>query len=304
MARAIWSGALTFGLVNIPVKLFTAVSQKDVRFHMLHDADGGRIRLKRFCESEEKEVPYEHVVKGFELAPHRYVTVTREELERYDPKATRTVEIHDFVDLSEIDPVFFESTYYLVPDRTAAKAYRLLGDAMRRAGKVGIATAVLRTKESLCCVRPIEGEALALSTMNRADEVVQVSSLELPEAGGAPSERELAMAEQLVASLTGPFEPERYPDLRRQRILELVEKKAEGQVIEAPVAEEAPAQVVSLADALSASLAAARRRGEAGQGSAPRAPEEHHRPAHGARRHAAQAAARTTPAKRVPKKRG
>ena len=244
-ARAMWSGALTFGLVNIPVKLYPAVHQKEVRFHMLHDADGARIQLKRFCSAEEKEVPYEHVVKGFEVSKGRYVTVTREELEAYDPKATRTVEIHDFVDLADIDPVFFESTYYLVPDKGAAKAYRLLGDAMRKAGKVAIATAVLRTRESLCCVRP-SGDALALSTMNRADEVTPTSSLELPEAT-APSERELHMAEQLVASLTGPFEPERYPDLRRERVLELIERKAEGQTIEAPAPEEAPANVVSLA---------------------------------------------------------
>ncbi len=281
-ARAIWSGALTFGLVNIPVKLFTAVHQKEVHFNMLHDADGARIQLKRFCSAEGKEVPYEHVVKGFEVSPGRYVTVTREELEAYDPKATRTVEIHDFVDLAEIDPVFFESTYYLVPDRGAAKAYRLLGEAMRKAGKVAIATAVLRTRESLCCVRP-SGDALALSTMNRADEVTPTSSLELPDAS-APSERELQMAEQLVASLTGPFEPERYPDLRRERVLELIEKKAEGQAIEAPAAEEAPANVVSLADALSASITAAR-------GRSPAAAEAH--PARGERRHAPAQAART-----------
>jgi DNA end-binding protein Ku len=284
MARAIWSGALTFGLVNIPVKLFTAVHQKEVRFNMLHDADGARIQLKRFCSAEEKEVPYEHIVKGFEVSPGRYVTVTREELEAYDPKATRTVEIHDFVDLAEIDPVFFESTYYLVPDRGAAKAYRLLGDAMRKAGKVAIATAVLRTRESLCCVRP-SGDALALSTMNRADEVTPTSELELPEAG-APSERELQMAEQLVSSLTGAFEPERYPDLRRERVLELIERKAEGQAIEAPQPEEAPANVVSLADALSASLEAARGRGR-GERAAPAHPDR------GERRHAPAQAART-----------
>lgn len=280
-ARAMWSGALTFGLVNIPVKLYPAVHQKEVRFHMLHDADGARIQLKRFCSAEDKEVPYEHIVKGYEVSKGRYVTVTREELEAYDPKATRTVEIHDFVDLVDIDPVFFESTYYLVPDKGAAKAYRLLGDAMRKAGKVAIATAVLRTRESLCCVRP-SGDALALSTMNRADEVAPTSSLDLPEAA-APSGRELQMAEQLVASLTGPFEPERYPDLRRERVLELIERKAEGQTIEAPAPEEAPANVVSLADALSASLEATRRRGPAAAA-----------PARGERRHAPAQAARTT----------
>lgn len=287
MARAIWSGALTFGLVNVPVKLFTAVQQKEVRFHMLHAKDGGRIRMKRFCSVEDREVPYEEIVKGFEVSKERFVTLSQEELAGLDAKATRTIEIRDFVDLAEIDPIYYESTYYLVPEATAAKAYRLLVDAMRRSGKVGIASFVLRTRESLCCVRPIE-DALAISTMNRADEVVPVSSLEVP-AATSPSERELQMAEQLVASLSAPFEPERYPDVRREQVLALVERKAAGETIEAPAEEAAPAQVVSLADALSASLAAARKR--AGE------PEvEEAAPARGARRHPARAAARSASA--------
>jgi DNA end-binding protein Ku len=289
MARAIWSGALAFGLVNVPVKLHTAVAQKELRFHMLHAKDGARIRMKRFCSAEDREVPYEEIVKGFEVGRERYVALTPEELEAYDPKATRTVEIRDFVDLAEIDPIYYERTYYLVPEKPAAKAYRLLVEAMRATGKVAIATFVLRTRESLCCVRPIDG-GLALSTMSRADEVVALSSLDLPEAP-KPSERELQMARQLVESLTAPFEPERYPDVHRQRVLELVERKAEGEAIEPPAPEEAPARVVSLADALSASLAAARGRGGAeGEG-----------PERGERRHPARAAART--ARRPRKKR-
>lgn len=283
MARAIWSGALTFGLVNVPVKLFTAVQQKEVRFHMLHAKDGGRIKMKRFCSVEDQEVPYEEIVKGFEVSKDRYVTVEPEELGALAPKATRSIEIRDFVDLAEIDPIYYEATYYLVPEPTAAKAYRLLVDAMRRSGKVGIASFVLRTREALCCVRPIEG-ALAISTMNRADEVLPVSSLDVPR-GSAPSERELHMAEQLVSSLSAPFEPGRYPDEHRERVLALVEKKAAGETIEAPPEEPAPAQVVSLADALSASLAAARKRAEE--------PAARSAPTHGARRHAAPAAART-----------
>jgi DNA end-binding protein Ku len=281
MARAIWSGALTFGLVNIPVKLHSAVSQRDVRFHLLHAEDGARIRMKRFCSAEDREVPYDEIVKGYEISKDRYVMVTPEELEAFDPKATRTVEIRDFVDLSDIDPIYYDQTYYLAPEKTAARAYRLLLDAMRRTGKVAIATFVLRTRESLCCVRPIEG-ALALSTMNRADEVVPVGSLELPEAP-KPSERELQMAEQLVGSLTSPFEPARYPDVHRERVLELVQRKAEGEAIEAPAPEEAPAKVVSLADALAASLAAAHGK----DGAAP------HAPTRGERHHRARSAART-----------
>jgi DNA end-binding protein Ku len=282
MPRAIWSGALTFGLVNVPVKLHTAVTQKEVRFHMLHAKDGSRVRMKRFCEAEDKEIPYEEIVKGFELARGRYVMITPEELEQLDPKATRTIEIRDFVELAEIDPIYYEGTYYLVPEKTAAKAYRLLHEAMRRTGKVALGTFVLRTREALCCIRPLE-DALALSTMNRADEVIPVSSLELPEAP-KPSERELAMAEQLVESLSAPFEPERYPDVHRERVAELIEKKAEGQTIEAPEPEEAPAKVVSLADALSASLAAARSRGEGGgEAGAPARGAREHRPAAAAR---------------------
>jgi DNA end-binding protein Ku len=243
--------------------------------------------MKRFCSAEDREVPYEDIVKGFEVAKGRYVTVTEEELEAANPKATRTIEIRDFVDLAEIDPIYYESTYYLVPEKSAAKAYRLLLDAMRRSGKVAIASFVLRTREALCCVRPLE-DALAISTMNRADEIVPVSSLDVP-AASEPSERELHMAQQLVQSLSAPFEPERYPDVHREKLVALVEKKAAGEVIEPPAAEEAPGRVVSLADALSASLAAARRRGDEAPPSGQDA-----RPARGARRHGAAAAARTT----------
>jgi DNA end-binding protein Ku len=290
MPRAIWSGALAFGLVNIPVKLHSAVAHKEVRFHMLHAKDGGRIRMKRFCSVEEREVPYDEIVKGYEISKDRYVSVTPEELEAFDPKATRTVEIHDFVELAEIDPIYYDQTYYLVPEKAASKAYRLLLDAMRRSGKVAIATAVLRTRESLCCVRPVE-DALVLSTMNRGDEIIPLSSLELPGAA-EPSGRELQMAEQLVDSLASRFEPERYPDVRRERVLELVQRKAEGQTIEAPAEEQAPAEVVSLADALSASLSAARRRSDE-----PSAP-----PARGARKHGRAQAARhaSRPRKRKP----
>jgi DNA end-binding protein Ku len=235
--------------------------------------------MKRWCAAEDREVPYDEIVKGYELSKDRYVALAPDELAALDPRKTRAIEIRDFVDLSEIDPIYYEATYYLVPDAPAAKAYRLLGDAMRRAGKVGIASFVLRTRESLCCVRPLEDGALALSTMNRADEVIPISSLDLPK-GSEASERELQMARQLVESLSSPFEPERYPDVHREEVLKLVEKKAAGEVIEAPAAEPAPATVVSLADALSASLAAARGAHDDGH-------------AHGARRHPHAAAART-----------
>jgi DNA end-binding protein Ku len=294
MARSIWSGALTFGLVNVPVKLVTAVTQQEVHFNMLHAKDGARINMRRFCAKEETEVPYEEIVKGFEIGKGRYVTVEKEELEALAPKATRAIEIQDFVELAEIDPIYYERTYYLVPETSAARPYALLLEAMRRTGKVAIASFVLRTRENLCCVRPL-GPALALSTMNRSDEVIGADTLELPEAA-KPAERELQMAEQLVGSLTARFEPERYPDTYRERVLELIEKKAEGQTIEAPAPEERPAEVVSLADALSASLEAARRRGGGGgDGRAAHADR-------GERRHPVAAAARTAGKKRAGKK--
>jgi DNA end-binding protein Ku len=282
MPRAIWSGSVSFGLVNIPVKLFSAISQKEVRFHMLHDADGGRIRLHRFCEAEEKEVPYEHIVKGYEVSPGRYVTVTEEELAAADPKGARAIDIQEFVALDEIDPIYYDATYYLAPDRGAGKAYALLLETMRRTGKVALGRVVLRTKQSLCCLRPLD-QVLAMATLNYADEVNARDGLVAE--SGEPSARELEMAERLVDSLTTSFEPEKFRDEHRDKVLALIERKAEGQEVVVPEQPEEPARVVNLADALAASLSAAKGSSASGGSRA--------RPAHGARRHAATAAART-----------
>jgi DNA end-binding protein Ku len=270
MPRPIWSGAIAFGLVNVPVKLYSAVRSKDVRFHELHAADGVRLTRKRMCPAEDVEVPYEEVIKGYEISPGRYVTMSREELESLAPKATRSIDIEDFVDLDEIDPVFFEHPYYLVPDRGAAKAYSLLLAAMRESRKVAIARVVIRTKGYLAAIRPM-GDALAMTTMLFADEVIPQDSIdELPRAEAEPTERELRMAEQLIASLTTDFEPERYRDEYRERVLELIERKAEGQVIEQPEEEEEPARVLDLVAALEASLAEAKgRNGAKGKEKAP-----------------------------------
>src|SRR5438067_4014692 len=171
MARPIWSGSISFGLVSVPVKLFSATSPKEVRFHMLHDKDGARIQQKRVCSADGEEVPWEHIAKGFEIAPHRYVMVTRQELEKFDPKGTHTVDILDFVEGDEIDPIFYETTYHLAPDRGAGRSYALLAEAMRREKKIGIARVVLRTKQYVCAVRPF-GKGLAMSTLLFADEIV------------------------------------------------------------------------------------------------------------------------------------
>jgi len=263
MPRPIWSGSISFGLVNVPVKLFSATSPKEVRFHMLHDKDGGRIQQKRVCSIDGSEVPWEHIIKGFEISRGRFVSVTKDELAALNPRATKTIEIEDFVDLSQIDPIYYQSTYSLVPDRGAAKPYALLGEAMKRAGKVGVGRFVLRTRQYLAAVRPM-GKALAISTMLYADEVVSQDELEgLPDSHSKPGERELKMAEQLVESLSGEFDISKYRDEYREQLLALLEKKAEGEEIVAePPAEEPRGKVVNLMDALQKSLAAVKDRGE------------------------------------------
>src|SRR5436305_6187783 len=194
MARSIWSGAISIGLVNVPVKLYTAVRKKDVRFHQLHEKDGARIAQKRVCSQEDVEVPWDEIAEGYELSPGQYVMIEPEELESLDPKATHTVDIEDFVKLDDIDPLFFDSSYYLVPDERGAKAYRLLLTAMTDASMVGIARVVLRTKQYLCAVRPV-GDALVMSTMNFSDEVMGQEELDgLPGDDVDLSGREVEMA--------------------------------------------------------------------------------------------------------------
>jgi DNA end-binding protein Ku len=260
MARAIWSGSVSFGLVNVPVKLYTAVSPKDVRFNQLEEGTGARIRQKRVSAETGEEVPYERIVKGYEISPDRYVVITPEELEALDPKATRSIEIQDFVDLDQIDPVHYERPYYLVPERGATKAYALLLQAMKDSNKVAIARMVLRTKQYLAAIRPM-GDVLCLETLLYHDEVVPTEDLEgLPDSEVEISERELKMARQLIESLSTDFEPEKYHDEYRERVLDLIERKAEGQEIVTQPAAEEPTQAVDLMAALEASLAAAKDR--------------------------------------------
>src|ERR687884_575268 len=214
MPRAIWSGAISFGLVNIPVKLYSAVSRKTVRFHQIDAESGQRIRQQRVNPASGDEIPYEQIVKGYEISPDKYVTITPEELDALQPQKTRTIDIEEFVDLEQIDPIYYDHPYYLVPDKGAAKAYKLLLDAMRDAGKVAIARVVLRSKEQLVAIRPAPGDVLMMETMVFADEIVPPDSIEdLPEEAQAKtSDRELKMARQLIDSLSSDFEPERYHD--------------------------------------------------------------------------------------------
>ncbi len=257
MARAIWSGAISFGLVNVPVKLYSATSPKTVRFHQLSGKTGARIRQKRVDPSTDEEVPYEDIVKGYEITPDRYVVIQPEELEALDPKATRTIDIEEFVDLEEIDPIYYDHSYYLAPSAGGAKAYRLLLDAMKEAGKVGIGRVVIRSKQQLCALRPT-GEALTLTTMLWGDEVLPPDRLdELESVNEAEaSDRELRMAEQLIESLSAEFAPDKFHDEYRERVLDLIERKAAGEEIAVQPEAEEPAAAPDLMAALEASLAA------------------------------------------------
>jgi DNA end-binding protein Ku len=268
-----WSGAISFGLVNVPIKLYSAVSKKTVRFHQLNAETGNRIQQKRVDPETGEEVAYENIVKGYELTRDRYVVINPDELEALDPEKSRTIDIEDFVDLADIDPVFYDHPYYLVPDKGAAKAYGLLLSAMEEAGKVAIARVVLRSKEQLVAIRPHrDGNLLMMETMIFADEVVSPDDLDgLPEKTELKaSERELKMAQQLIESLASDFAPERYHDQYREKVLELIEAKAQGEEIavqpEAPQAERVP----DLMAALEASLAAVRGGDGDGDGDKPK----------------------------------
>jgi DNA end-binding protein Ku len=243
--------------VNVPVKLYSAVKRKDVQFHQF-DKSGNRIHNKRVSEKSGREVDYDDIVKGYELSKGEHVLIEPQELETYKPESTHTVEISDFVDLAEIDPIFYDHTYYLAPDgKPAHKPYALLLQAMEKKGRVAIGTVVIRTKQYLAAVRPFDG-ALALSTMLFADEIVPVSAV-VDKVDASVSDRELKMATQIIDSLTSEWEPERYHDTYREEVLGLIKKKAKGQdlVVEEPE-EEKQAEVLDLMAALEASLAEAK----------------------------------------------
>src|SRR3954453_18729441 len=262
MARAIWSGSISFGLLNVPVKLYSAVSKQTVRFRELREGDGSRVKHKRVAESDGKEVPYEKIVKGYEYAPDQYVVLSRDELSELDPKRTRAIEIQDFVDLDDIDPIYFEQPYYLGPDKGAERAYALLVQAMKDAHKVAVARFVLRNKEHLAAIRPME-DVLTLTTMRFHDEVSSPQDLDgevFEEAKPKkPEKRELQMAKQLIDSLTSDFKPDKYRDEYREELLDLLERKAEGkEVVSAPTEEPKPTKAPDLMAALEESLAAVR----------------------------------------------
>jgi DNA end-binding protein Ku len=284
MARSIWTGAISFGLVTVPVKLYSAVNRKTVRFHQLSGKSGVRISQRRVDPSTGDEVPYEEIVKGFEITPDRYVVIEPGELEALEPKKTKTIEIEDFVELSDIDPIFYDHPYYLAPAAGGAKPYRLLLDAMRESGRVAIARVVIRSKEQLVALRPMRDDhVLGMSTMLFADEIVDPDNIDEIEAAAEieTTDRELDIAKQLIESLAGPFEPEKYRDEYRDEVLNLIERKAAGEEIAVqPAAEEEAEPVPDLMAALKASLDAVREKdGEAAEEKPKKAPAKRKAPA-------------------------
>jgi DNA end-binding protein Ku len=262
MARAMWSGSISFGLVNVGVKMYSAVREHAVHFHQVEKGTGARIRYEKISEKSRKEVAAKDIELGFELAKGRLVTIDPDQLDDLRPRTTRTIDIADFVDLSEIDPVFYDRTYWLAPDGPAAdRPYALLVGAMEDRGQAGVGTLVMRNKQYLAAIRPREG-ALALSTMHFADEMVaqpEVPSLTGP--GAKPGSKELKLAGQIIDSLANRWRPDRYKDTYTAEVQELITRQAKGRTL---VTEEAPsdkAPILDLMAALEASLDAAGKRG-------------------------------------------
>jgi DNA end-binding protein Ku len=267
MPRSMWTGAISFGLVTVPVKLYSAVQRKSVRFHQLSGKTGVRIQQKRVDPTTGDEVAYEDIVKGYEIAPDQYVLIEPAELEALDPKKTKTIEISDFVGLDEIDPIYYDHPYYLAPAAGGAKPYKLLHEAMVETRRVAIAKVVIRQKENLVAIRPMEGGVLGMSTMIFADEVVPADRIDdLPD-DVETKKAEVDMAKMLVDSLASDFEPEKYADTYREEVLALIERKAEGkEVAVQPAREEESKPVPDLMAALKASLDAVQQGKPSGAG--------------------------------------
>ncbi len=262
MARAIWSGSISFGLVSVPVKAYAAVRDHNVHFNQLEKGSGARIRYQKVSDKTGKEVSGDDIESGYEVSSGKYVVVDTEEIQDLRPRTTKTIDVADFVDLGEIDPIYYERTYWLAPaGEGAERPYRLLLAAMESENKAGIGSVVMRTKQYLAAIRPLDG-ALAMSTMRFADEVVPQSDIDaLPGKGPKPDAKELKLASQIIGSLTTDWDPKRYHDTYTEELKGLIEAKAKGKKV--TVEEPAPTEgkVLDLMEALEASLAAARKGG-------------------------------------------
>jgi DNA end-binding protein Ku len=253
MARAIWSGAINFGLVSVPVKMYTAVKPKEIAFHQVDEKSGARIRYKRVSEKTGREVPYEQIAKGYEVSDDEYVVIEPKELDEIAPEATHTIDIEDFVELEQIDPIYYQTTYFLSPDTGGDKAYTLLLKAMKDSDKIAIGRVVIRTKEYLAAIRPYD-RALALETMYFPDEIIADDSIPGLPKQQRVADREMKMAKQLIDSLSTDFDADKYHDEYRKRVQSLIKKKAKGETITIHEEAKETPKVVDLIEALKASV--------------------------------------------------
>ena len=256
--RALWKGAITFGLITIPVRLYSAVQEKSLKFHMLHGEDGGRIKYKRECAKCGKEVSWDDIVKGYEYSKDHYVTFSEDELDALDIDSIHAVDVVSFVPLEAIDPIYFNKTYYVAPEPSGLKAYKLLAEALEAEGQVGIAKVALREKEQLATVR-LKDDVFVLETMHWPDEIRTPEFEELDKKVDV-RDAEVKMARQLVQQLSSDFEPDQFQDEYRAALEALVEQKVAGkEVTVAAAPEEEPTKVVDLMEALKASVAEAKK---------------------------------------------
>jgi DNA end-binding protein Ku len=255
MARAIWKGSISFGLVNIPIALYTATRKEDLKFRLLRQSDLSPVNYKRVAEKDGKEVPWDQIVKGYEYEKGKYVVLKEEDFQRVDLEATQTVDIQDFVDLDEIDPIYFYKPYYLEPQKGGDKAYALLRDSLKQKKKVGIAKVVIKTRQYLAGVKPEDG-ALVLELMHFADELVDASKLHIPKKTEV-GKRELHMATALMDSMSAKWDPEKYKDEYREALMDVIEEKVEAggkEIEEKPKKAPKPTKVIDLVSVLQKSL--------------------------------------------------
>jgi DNA end-binding protein Ku len=260
MPRSIWNGTITFGLIAVPIKVHSATEDKSVHFHQVHEKDGARIRQKRLCTKEGKEVPYKEVAKGYEVKEGEYVMLTQEEIDAAAGERSKLIELEEFVCAAHVDPVFYDRGYYLGAGDGGEDAYRLLHDALAKAERTGLGRWVFHNREYLVAVRPANG-TLALHTMRFADELVDPGELDVAEPSRKPSKREVEMAGKLVESLHERFRPSAFKDTYRERMLKMIERKAKGEEIEIPEREEAESGDDLMA-ALEASLSGGKKKGK------------------------------------------
>lgn len=264
MPQTIWNGDISFGLVSVGIKLIPATKSKDVSFHQLDKQTGSRIKYRKVSSTSGEEVSSDQIVKGYEIEPDEYVLVEPEELEAMAPTSSHKIDIDAFVDLGDIDPIYFENPYYVIPDKKSGKPYSLLVEAMEKMQKVAIGRMVMRTKEYLVAIRPLDG-LLCIETMRFADEIVARDNL-VPKSEEEPTKKEAAMARQIIESLSEEFEPKKYGDRYREQLLDLIQRKAAGEQIVAAPREEEQAEVVDLMAALEASLEKAKAAKKAASG--------------------------------------